>query len=104
MMQTHEREPLWVIVSLLGGLNLIAAAFVFMFLYHVPYRAVPKSAMMLVASFLLYFLTRYSTASPFFAARLFSLQASTHSPREQTVTALHLSGCRFMCSHSMLAR
>lgn len=58
MMQTHERDPFYGIIAALGFLNVVAAAFVIMFLYMVPFHAVPRSAMMLVASFLLYFATR----------------------------------------------
>lgn len=56
MMQTLDRNPLFGIIAVLGFLNLVAAAFVVLFLHHVPFTAIPKSARMLVASFLLYFM------------------------------------------------
>jgi hypothetical protein len=56
MMQTLDRNPLFAIIAVLGFLNVVAAAFVVLFLYHVPFNAIPKSARMLVASFLLYFI------------------------------------------------
>ena len=59
MMQTNERDPLYAIIAILGFLNLGAAAFVVLFIKNVPWKAVPRSARMLVVSFLVYFLTTY---------------------------------------------